>query len=634
MRKSPEYTVVSTTWQVIHTAVTKIAPRPLWPRTSHLQRQCLGVTTIEAMRLLHAPSFELCFFTDDLVPPYAILSHTWADEEVTYHDLSQRQDARAKQGWNKIQKGCALARSLDLEYIWIDTCCIDKSSSAELSEAINSMFKWYENARLCIAFLSDWDAAADTPDSKTFRSSRWFTRGWTLQELIAPAEVLFFDRHWIQAFTRDSLKTLIHDVTGIPTSILEAAENGDRQCRQRLDGVSVAQRMSWAAKRTTTRSEDAAYCLLGIFDINMPLLYGEGATKAFRRLQDEIIKSTDDESLYAWSYSRDVAEKRHFWGLLADSPAAFGNYGDMIPRRSRYLTRSSGRTVTVSNRGLLLDLFVTPFPKDMSRTIFLAFLDCDMRREGSSSSLSPVILLQRTAWDNGSDMVRIRTDILGLSMMNNVVLPDELANLLSTGSGAGSILQQPELRQIFIPHSYMNTRPPGGVVFHPEIQHPLNNLTLSVQTRSPTWQYFIGMKGGSVERLYEINFEQNPIPDVDGLKESKVLGEIEIVIERGGKKKTTRSSCLVVGLEALPANPFSTPALYFVPWCAFEEQSKVAAGEFERVLDKTVRKGVLVVDEDVVVGVFDLETRYSKLVFQLKLETKNMADMKGFTWSK
>ncbi|KFG87687.1 putative ankyrin 2,3/unc44 [Metarhizium anisopliae] len=524
------------------------------------------------MRLLHAPSFELCVFTDDQVPPYAILSHTWADEEITFNDLSRlrRHDAREKRGWDKIQRSCAVAKSLAIDFIWIDTCCIDKSSSAELSEAINSMFRW----------------------------------------------------------------ELIRGITGIPKDVLEASKDGGLQSRQRLDGISVAQRMSWAANRTTTWAEDASYCLLGIFDINMPLLYGEGATKAFRRLQDEIIKSTDDESLYAWSCPVEIADKRQFWGLLADSPAAFGNYNDMIPRRSRYLTRSSNRTVTVSNRGLRLDLFVTPFPKDTSRTIFLAFLDCDMGRERSSSSLSPVIILQRTAWDNNSDMARIRPDILGLSMMNNVVLPDELATLLCTGSGTGSTLQQPELGQIFIPHKCTSARPPGGIVFHPEVHHPLDKLSLSVRSRSPTWQYFIGMKGSAVERSYEINFEQNPIPAVDELKEPKVLGTIEITIEAGADKTKTKNVCLVVGLEPLAENPFGTPALYFVPWCGFEEQDKIARAELGRVLDKTSRRGVLVLGNDVVVGTFGLETRYSRLVFTLKLETKEMRDMRGFTWSK
>jgi hypothetical protein len=565
------------------------------------------------------------------------LSHTWADEEVTYDDLCRQQNARERRGWDKIQHSCALARSLDLDFIWIDTCCIDKSSSAELSEAINSMFRWYENARLCIAFLADWDGPKDTPDFSAFRQSKWFTRGWTLQELIAPPEVIFYDQHWQRQFTRGTLKDLIHDLTGIPKDILEAAhDGGHRQCRQRLDGTSVAQRMSWAAARTTTRAEDASYCLLGLFDINMPLLYGEGAMKAFRRLQDEIIKSTDDESIYAWSYPRETMDGRHYWGLLADSPAAFGNYKDMIPRRSRYLTRSSNRTVTVSNRGLLLDLFVTPFSKDMSRTIFLAFLDCDMRREASSASLSPVIILQRTAWDNNADMVRVRPDILGLSMMNHVVLPDELTAVLSAGSKArsGSRLQQPELRQIFVPHKYMTTRPPGGLIFHPEISHPQSTFKLEVLSRSPTWQYFIGMKGGSVERSYEINFEQNPIPAVHELKEPRILGTIHVEVEKGDKKKKSKSLCLVAGLEPLPENPFGTPALYFVPWCGFEDQSKIAHAEFDGVLDTTVRRGVFVLDGDVVVGTFGLETRYSKLVFELKLEVKEMREMNGFTWSK
>ncbi|EFY90926.1 HET domain protein [Metarhizium acridum CQMa 102] len=485
------------------------------------------------MRLLHVPSLELCVIPDDQVPPYAILSHTWADEEITFNDLSQlrRHDARKKRGWDKIQKSCAVAKSLDLDFIWIDTCCIDKSSSAELSEAINSMFRWYEEARLCLACASPFCLTGTR--RQTLRTQRRFDPVAGSHEdglcrnplpLVKSYSTIRIGKSNSREIRSGSSSTISqgyqrmcskHQMTAVHN--VASALMGFRLRKNEL---------GCEPNRTTTREEDASYCLLGIFDINMPLLYGEGATKAFRRLQDEIIKSTDDESLYAWSCPIEIAGKRQFWGLLADSPAAFGNYNDMIPRRSRYLTRSSNRTVTVSNRGLRLDLFVTPFPKDTSRTNFLTFLDCDMARERSSSSLSPVIILQRTAWDNNADMARIRPDILGLSIMNNVVLPDELATLLCTGSGTGSTLQQPELVQIFIPHKYTAARPPSGIVFHPEVHHPLNKLSLSVRPRSPTWQYFIGMKGSAVERSYGINFEQNPIPAVDELKEPKVLDTI------------------------------------------------------------------------------------------------------------
>ncbi|KAF2248967.1 HET-domain-containing protein [Trematosphaeria pertusa] len=244
---------------------------------------------------------------------YAILSHTWgADgEEVSYQDMTAHvvsEATKKKPGWRKIEKTCELARTHHgLQLAWIDTCCIDKRSSAELSEAINSMFRWYQEAETCFAFLSDvtWDPL------NSLHQSRWFTRGWTLQELIAPKNVAFFNSDWTLFGTKASLTSELAFKTGIPRGILLHEIT--------LDDVPVAARMSWASMRETTREEDLAYCLLGLFDIHMPMLYGEGR-KAFLRLQEEIMRRTADMSIFLWT---DPDSSRTYSGLLAETPAHF-----------------------------------------------------------------------------------------------------------------------------------------------------------------------------------------------------------------------------------------------------------------------------------------------------------------------
>ncbi|KAK6703642.1 hypothetical protein SNK04_013572 [Fusarium graminearum] len=217
------------------------------------------------MRLVNTNNLQLEFFTDDVVPDYAILSHTWEQEEVLFHDIGQ-ESANLKKGYAKLKNCCHVAKENGFDYIWDDTCCIDKASSAELSEAINSMYRYYQEANICYVYLADVSAVVQIPDS------RWFTRGWTLQELIAPHEIIFFDQHWQELGTKTSLVSVLSERTSIPKSIL---------CNTvELDTTSIAQRMSWAADRVTTRKEDSAYSLMGLFGINMPLLYGEGE-KAF-----------------------------------------------------------------------------------------------------------------------------------------------------------------------------------------------------------------------------------------------------------------------------------------------------------------------------------------------------------------
>ncbi|EEU46243.1 uncharacterized protein NECHADRAFT_18070, partial [Fusarium vanettenii 77-13-4] len=265
------------------------------------------------MRLLNTTSLKLEYFVEDETPMYAILSHRWEAEEILFEDV-QTKEWPQKRGAKKVKKACRRAKRDGFGYIWIDTCCIDKSSSAELSEAINSMFNWYHDSQVCYAYLFD-------VPRKDFNESEWFTRGWTLQELIAPQQVHFFDRQWEKIGDRLSLLDSIVDITAIDRRVLGRGQhhrhcrgheedevyeegcpcvrdNGSRAFRRLLSSFNVATRMSWASRRVTKRVEDQAYALLGLFNVNMPLLYGEG-TKAFRRLQQEIIRNSNDQSILA-----------------------------------------------------------------------------------------------------------------------------------------------------------------------------------------------------------------------------------------------------------------------------------------------------------------------------------------------
>ena len=214
------------------------------------------------MRLLNSSTLELEEFYGTL-PSYAILSHTWEKEAVSIEDLSQEY-IRQMLGYHKILSCCEQAFLDGIDYVWIDTCCIDKRSSSELSEAINSMYAWYRSAEVCYAFLADVRNDEDTDtENSGFRNSRWFTRGWTLQELLAPSSVVFYDKDWVEIGTRWSLRDTLSQITGIDKEVLG---------HNNLSSCSVATKMSWASKRKTTRVEDIAYCLMGIFDVNMPMV--------------------------------------------------------------------------------------------------------------------------------------------------------------------------------------------------------------------------------------------------------------------------------------------------------------------------------------------------------------------------
>ncbi|KAH7222759.1 hypothetical protein BKA60DRAFT_452774 [Fusarium oxysporum] len=270
------------------------------------------------MRLLNVSTLQLKEFIGQ-VPPYAILSHTWTEEEVLYSDIGTLTSS-SKQGYPKLVGCCRKAAQDGFEWAWIDTCCIDKSSSAELSEAINSMYKWYQKATVCYAYLQDVTTETSTITDvfhiTEFGRSRWFTRGWTLQELIAPQIVELCSKEWTVIGTKKSLASSIESATGIPITVLRGSHPSS---------YNVAERMSWASARTTTREEDLAYCLLGLFDVNMPLLYGEGA-KSFIRLQEQILRQEEDYSMFAWTLQQDnpIADSEtSSTGFLAWSPSQF-----------------------------------------------------------------------------------------------------------------------------------------------------------------------------------------------------------------------------------------------------------------------------------------------------------------------
>jgi hypothetical protein len=296
------------------------------------------------MRLLQCKDdgrYSLTEFLGAAIPRYAILSHTWGPdlEEVTFADLEQ--DAGTiKAGSRKLQFCADQAAKDGLRYIWVDTCCIDKSSSAELSEAINSMFAWYRDAARCYVYLSDVSTSSTPAQqhwNRAFQQSRWFTRGWTLQELVAPVSVEFFSAEGERLGNKYSLVQELHGVTGISSEALQ----GSRP----LDQLSVDERMSWVGQRKTKREEDAAYSLLGIFDVHMPLIYGEGRRKAFARLQREIDRASSDT--HSTLPQDDVPQSRGYATHAYNGPVFYG------PISGRYVvtgTHVTGGTVNFDFR--------------------------------------------------------------------------------------------------------------------------------------------------------------------------------------------------------------------------------------------------------------------------------------------
>ncbi|KAK4198407.1 het domain-containing protein [Triangularia verruculosa] len=305
------------------------------------------------MRLINVFTLELHEFHGDKIPAYAI-SHTWGDDEVTFQNWNDLKAASRKLGFSKIKGACAQAEKDGLKWLWCDTNCIDKTSSAELSEAINSMFSWYLRSAVCYAYLSDvpHQAVRKHKTYSAFGGSRWFTRGWTLQELIAPRKLTFFAHDWTKL--GDKHGPLIGEialVTGVPRGVL----TGDNP----IQNISISRKMSWLSKRTTTRVEDMAYCMMGLFGINMPLLYGEGP-KAFTRLQGEIIKSSNDHTIFCWT-SPEYFKTSEWSSMLAPSPSAFKDGGNFFQIDQTFWSEDQLKTTefsiySMTNAGLSIRL--------------------------------------------------------------------------------------------------------------------------------------------------------------------------------------------------------------------------------------------------------------------------------------
>jgi hypothetical protein len=315
-----------------------------------------GISTTEpiSMRLLDTTTFELHSAApeDFKAQGYAILSHRWVGEEITFRQIERyshelrnvASQQKMSPQLDKIRGACRTARQLGLSWIWIDNCCINKESTTEEAESINSMFKWYRDAQVCITYLSDvgpgstaTNLAQSTDGGEVnysvFQSlvskkpSEWFSRGWTLQELLAPHDMRFFDMDWNYMGTKTSLAREIEAITGIEADYLTGSRNFRTAC--------IATKMSWMADRTTTREEDIAYGMLGLFNVTMTPQYGEGL-RAFMRLQHELLLSIPDESIFAWQMPDPNAGEKFGvvpspgtswspdeWGMLSPSPDWF-----------------------------------------------------------------------------------------------------------------------------------------------------------------------------------------------------------------------------------------------------------------------------------------------------------------------
>jgi hypothetical protein len=351
------------------------------------------------MWLLNTTTLSLQEFFGASIPRYAILSHTWGQDELLFQDIHPHASLTSYQklGHQKVTAFCALAQKEGYEWGWVDSCCIDKRSSAELTEAINSMYTWYLNGEVCFIHLEDVRGLGEISRKfkadkwlDMFRNSRWFKRGWTLQELIASKRRVWLSKDWKEIDPKDfkarhpmGLLNFVSTITDINAAVLENNTQLPDHC--------IAERMSWASRREVTRPEDGAYSLMGLFGVNMPVLYGEGIERAFARLQDEIMKGSFDQTIFAWRGPYGSS------GLLARTPKDFSDtpliqiWGpDMLA------------PFNMTNTGLYIRAYVVR--EDEEAGFVQVALQCDLRtREGWANLLIRLKKVEdaRACWVNG-----------------------------------------------------------------------------------------------------------------------------------------------------------------------------------------------------------------------------------------
>lgn len=369
------------------------------------------------MRLLKTKALEFCDFLGTDIPRYAILSHRWERDEMSHQDMVKEMernnnlwpgptDVLQKQGYRKINEFRRLALQDGYEFIWVDTCCIDKTSSAELQEAINSMYRWYWDSDVCYAYLSDVSVPTNRTDAdgrflfkpsdlESFQRSQWFTRGWTLQELLAPRALIFVDQNWKKFGTAYDLEKFIETATSIQV------RKHVHQDRNRSGMLQVGQCMSWAATRSTTRIEDRAYSLLGLFDVNLPMMYGEGG-RSFQRLQEEILRAYEDASILAWNHTD--ADTGFAPNGLAPSPDHFRQFPRLIDKMSNSNFEFATINPMLTHRGVQVTLRVHIDQHDLA--LGYAFL-LNSDRPFSNMLVLPLLLTKATS-KLGQDLEAVR----------------------------------------------------------------------------------------------------------------------------------------------------------------------------------------------------------------------------------
>lgn len=389
-------------------------------------------------------------FDDNAIPRYAILSHTWgADaEEVTFADVAQG-GGKHKPGYKKIRFCGEQAQQDGLQYFWVDTCCIDKSDKAELSLAIQSMFRWYRNATRCYVYLSDVSVRKRKLDDmitqltweSALRSSQWFTRGWTLQELLAPSIVEFFSQEWERLGDKISLRSLIQKITGIPCEALDGAP---------LSRFSVDERLRWKGDRETTCEEDAWYSLSGVFDVEMAPAYSEGAASAFRRLKDEIDKL---ETCVRDIRNTDPRDDKHRiedtkGGLLADSyrwvldNTIFQQWQQEPNSRLLWVKGDPGKGKTMLLCGIINEL-----QSSMPQSYLLSYFFCqatDARINSATAVLRGLLHMLLTQQPLLASHVREKHDHAGKAMFEDANAWVVLVEIFE------AVLQDPSLRMTYL----------------------------------------------------------------------------------------------------------------------------------------------------------------------------------------
>jgi NACHT domain/Heterokaryon incompatibility protein (HET) len=388
---------------------------------------------------------------DHAIPRYAILSHTWGTEEVTFEDMVE-DSGRNKAGYEKIKFSGKQAARDGLQYFWVDSCCIKKSSDAELSESLNSMFSWYYRAEKCYVYLSDvstrkrktMNEIMQNTWEQAFRKSTWFTRGWTLQELLAPSSVEFFSREDKRLGDKQSLEQQIHEITRIPISALRGSA---------LSHFSTDQKLDWAKTRQITREEDWAYSLLGIFEISMPVMYGEGRTNAVRRLKKEIDDASKDKECLRHLYVTDPrADKIRIedikGGLIPDSyrwileNCDFKQWRNDQQSHLLWIKGDPGKGKTMLLCGIIDEL-----KKSIAGTHLLSFFYCqatDSRINNATAVLRGLLYLLIDQQPSLISHIQKQYDLAGKTLFEDTNAWVALSEIFT------NVLQDPSLKSTYL----------------------------------------------------------------------------------------------------------------------------------------------------------------------------------------